>query len=159
MFMIADYKNKALIVLMSEKDQKYRTVMSMDPTLYNQSNDLKNQSESVDWDNVTEWRGYKKLGKRTIMGYSCDGYAITNDIGKSEVWVTRDELFGIEHFFNTGNMGMKSKFPSEMPYGMLVEMQAEDLKTGDKSVITLKEVKKGINQVIKVGDYPTLGQK
>ncbi len=159
MFMIADYKNKALIILMSDKDQKYRTVMSMDPTLYNQSTEVKNQSEPVDWNNVTEWRGYKKLGKRTIMGYSCDGYTITNEIGKSEVWVTRDELFGMENFFNTGNMGMKSKFPSEMPYGMLVEMQSEDLKTGDKSIITLKEVKKGINQVIKVTDYPTLGQK
>jgi len=159
MFMIADYKNKALIILMSDKDQKYRTVMSMDPTLYNQSNEVKTQSEPVDWNNVTEWRGYKKLGKRTIMGYSCDGYTITNEIGKSEVWVTRDELFGMENFFNTGNMGLKSKFPSEMPYGMLVEMQSEDLKTGDKSIITLKEVKKGINQVIKVTDYPTLGQK
>jgi hypothetical protein len=50
---------------------------------------------------------------------------------------------------------MKSRFPSEIPYGMLVEMQAVDLKTGDKSIITLKEVKKGINQVYKMSDFPT----
>jgi hypothetical protein len=159
MFMIADYQNKALIVLMSDKEKKFRTVMSMDPTLYNLSAELEKQQEPVDWDNVTEWRGYKKLGKRTILGYSCDGYAITNEIGKSEVWITRDEIFGMENFFNAGNMGMKSKFPSEMPYGMLVEMQSEDLKTGDKSIITLKEVKKGINQIFKISDYPKIGEE
>ena len=159
MFMIADYQNKALIVLMSDKEKKFRTVMSMDPTLYNLSAELEKQQEPVDWDNVTEWRGYKKLGKRTILGYSCDGYAITNEIGKSEVWITRDEIFGMENFFNAGNMGMKSKFPSEMPYGMLIEMQSEDLKTGDKSIITLKEVKKGINQIFKISDYPKIGEE
>ena len=159
MFMISDYQNKALIVLMSDKEKKFRTVMSMDPTLYNLSDEVEKQQEPVDWNNVTEWRGYKKLGKRTILGYSCDGYAITNEIGKSEVWITRDEIFGMENFFNAGNMGMKSKFPSEMPYGMLVEMHSEDLKTGDKSIITLKEVKKGINQVFKISDYPKIGEE
>ena len=159
MFMIADYQNKALVVLMGDNEQKYRTVMSMDPALFNLSNQVETQQENIDWNNVTEWRGYKKLGKRTIMGYSCDGYTITNEIGKSEVWITRDELFGMENIFNAGNMGMKSKFPSEMPYGMLVEMQSEDLKTGDKSIITLKEVKKGINQVYKMSDYPKIGQE
>jgi hypothetical protein len=64
------------------------------------------------------------------MGYSCDGYTITNEIGKSEVWITRDETFGTENFFNAGNMGIKSKF--------LSEMQSEVLKTGDKSIITHK---------------------
>lgn len=149
MFMIADYQNKALIVLMGDNEKKYRTVMSMDPTIYNQSNQVNPTETPVDWNNITEWRGYKKLGKRTILGYSCDGYTITNEMGKSEVWVTRDEVFSMENFFNSANTGMKSKFPSEMPYGMLVEMQSEDLKTGDKSIMTLKEVKKGINQVFK----------
>ena len=159
MFMIADYQNKALIVLMGDNEKKYRTVMSMDPALFNLSNQVETQQENIDWNNVTEWRGYKKLGKRTIMGYSCDGYTISNEIGKSEVWITRDELFGMENFSNAANMGMKSKFPSEMPYGMLVEMHSEDLKTGDKSIFSLKEVKKGINQVYKMSDYPKIGQE
>lgn len=159
MFMIADYQNKALVVLMGDNEKKYRTVMSMDPALYNQSNQVEKQQEPVDWNNVTEWRGYKKLGKRNIMGYSCDGYTITNEIGKSEVWVTRDELFGMENFFNSANMGMQSKFPKDIPYGMLVEMHSEDLRTGDKSIMTLKEVKKGINQVFKISDYPKIGEE
>jgi hypothetical protein len=159
MFMIADYQNKALIVLMGDNEKKYRTVMSMDPALFNLSNQVETQQENIDWNNVTEWRGYKKLGKRTIMGYSCDGYTITNEIGKSEVWITRDELFGMENFSNSANMGVQSKFPKDMPYGMLVEMHSEDLKTGDKSIFSLKEVKKGINQVYKIIDYPKIGQE
>jgi len=159
MFMIADYQNRALVILMGENEKKYRTVMSMDPAIYNQSNQVNPKEAPVDWNNVTEWRGYKKLGKRTILGYSCDGYTITNEIGTSEVWITRDELFGMENIFNAGNMGMKSKFPSEMPYGMLVEMQSEDLKTGDKSIFSLKEVKKGINQVYKMSDYSIYGKE
>ncbi|MFZ4374913.1 MAG: DUF4412 domain-containing protein [Saprospiraceae bacterium] len=159
MFMIADYQNKALVVLMGNNEQKYRTVMSMDPALFNLSNQVETQQENIDWNNVTEWRGYKKLGKRTIMGYSCDGYTITNEIGKSEVWITRDELFGMENFFNSANMGVQSKFPKDIPYGMLVEMHSEDLKTGDKSIFSLKEVKKGINQVYKMSDYPKIGQE
>jgi len=159
MFMIADYQNKALIVLMGDNEKKYRTVMSMDPALFNLSNQVETQQENIDWNNVTEWRGYKKLGNRTIMGYSCDGYTITNEIGKSEVWITRDELFGMENFFNSANMGVQSKFPKDIPYGMLVEMHSEDLKTGDKSIFSLKEVKKGINQVYKIIDYPKIGQE
>jgi Domain of unknown function (DUF4412) len=159
MFMIADYQNKALIVLMGDNEQKYRTVMSMDPALFNLSNQVETQQENIDWNNVTEWRGYKKLGKRTIMGYSCDGYTISNEIGKSEVWITRDELFGMENFSNAANMGVQSKFPKDIPYGMLVEMHSEDLKTGDKSIFSLKEVKKGINQVYKMSDYPKIGQE
>ena len=159
MFMIADYRNKALVVLMGDNEQKYRTVMSMDPALFNLSNQVETQKEDIDWNNVTEWRGYKKLGKRTIMGYSCDGYTITNEIGKSEVWITRDELFGMENFSNSANMSMKSKFPTDMPYGMLVEMHSEDLKTGDKSIFSLKEVKKGINQVYKMSDYSIYGKE
>jgi hypothetical protein len=42
---------------------------------------------------------------------------------------------------------------------MLVEMHSEDLKTGDKSIMTLKEVKKGINQVFKMIDYPIYGKE
>ena len=159
MFMIADYQNKALVVLMGNNEQKYRTVMSMDPALFNLSNQVETQKENIDWNNVTEWRGYKKLGKRTIMGYSCDGYTITNEIGKSEVWITRDELFGMENFFNSANMGVQSKFPKDIPYGMLVEMHSEDLKTGDKSIFSLKEVKKGINQVYKMSDYSIYGKE
>ena len=159
MFMIADYQNKALVVLMGDNEQKYRTVMSMDPALFNLSNQVETQQENIDWNNVTEWRGYKKLGKRTIMGYSCDGYTITNEIGKSEVWITRDELFGMENFFNSANMGVQSKFPKDIPYGMLVEMHSEDLKTGDKSIFSLKEVKKVITQVYKMSDYSIYGKE
>ena len=83
----------------------------------------------------------------------------TIKIGTSDLWLTEDELFCMKNIFNSGNMGMKSKFPSEMPYGMLVEMQSEDLKTGDKSIITLKEVKKGINQIFKISDYPKIGEE
>lgn len=63
MFMIADYQNKALVVLMGDNEKKYRTVMSMDPALYNQSNQVEKQQEPVDWNNVTEWRGYKNWEK------------------------------------------------------------------------------------------------
>jgi hypothetical protein len=65
----------------------------------------------------------------------------------------------MENFFNSANMGMQSKFPKDIPYGMLVEMHSEDLKTGDKSIMTLKEVKKGINQVFKMSDYPKIGEE
>jgi hypothetical protein len=155
MVVIADYQNKAMILLMDDKKNKSRMVTSLDPTIYQQSQPVNTSEEPIDWNQVTEWRGYKKLGKRSILGYSCDGYSMSGEFGTSEVWVTREELLGIDYFFNPSNMGMKSRFPSEIPYGMLVEMQAVDLKTGDKSIITLKEVKKGINQVYKMSDFPT----
>jgi hypothetical protein len=34
----------------------------------------------------------------------------------------RDEILCMENFFNSANMGVQSKFPSEMPYGMMVEI-------------------------------------
>lgn len=54
---------------------------------------------------------------------------------------------------------MQSKFPKDIPYGMLVEMQSEDLKTGDRAIFSLKEVKKGLNQVYKMSDYPIYGKE
>ena len=78
---------------------------------------------------------------------------------KTHLFIVVAFIFGAFFSALAGNMGMKSKFPSEMPYGMLVEMQSEDLKTGDKSIITLKEVKKGINQIFKISDYPKIGEE
>jgi len=149
MFIIADYANKAMILLMSEGAQKYATHLSMDSTLYPPPVEA---DATVNWNEVTEWRGYRRLGSRTIQGYACEGYVMANETGKSEVWVTRDMDVTMGNPFYPGNM--RSNLPREIPYGVPVEVSAEDLTTGDRTLMTLSEVKKGIGLTLRMSDYP-----
>jgi hypothetical protein len=156
-FIIYDFKNSAMVMLMGSNEGKFSFAYDWKDAL-TYAETMENE-EDVNWDELEEWKNYRKIGTKTINRYTCDGYLSENDEAKSEIWVTRENLFGMEKWMgaNANTKQMKGSIPSDYPYGMLMQNIYEDKKSGDKVIMTVTEVKKNANISFKMSDYPRMG--
>lgn len=168
-FIIYDFKNAAMVMLLSSEDGKFsfaydwqQALEYADDTLV-RADSLAGDSaavpEEINWDEVDEWNGYTKIGSRTIAGYNCDGYRSENAEGSGsiEVWVTRDTDFGMANMFkaNANTKQLKGHMPEDYPYGMMVEMTAID-ENGDKTMMQITDVKRDVKVEYAMADYPAM---
>ncbi|MGD8428187.1 MAG: DUF4412 domain-containing protein [Balneolaceae bacterium] len=158
LFIIYDFKNEAMLMLMSSDDDKFSIAYD-----WKQAVDLTNDSliakeEEVNWDEANNWHGYSRIGQKNIAGYSCEGYQSQNDEIKTEIWVTRDEGYGMGNMFraNSNTKQLKGKLPEDYPYGMVMEMVSEDLESGDKTIMRVTDIQKNADVNYKMADYPAL---
>lgn len=162
LFIIYDFKNSSMLMLMDNEDEKFSFAYDWQQN-FESTYDDSLFDEDADWENVEEWEDYKRIGSKTIQGYECDGYRSENENEIVEVWVTRDAELGMNNLFkaNANAKQMKGKIPQEYPYGMIMEMQLEDLKNGEKTTMEVIDIDKNANVSYKMADYPTmsLGKK
>jgi hypothetical protein len=147
-----------MLMLMSSDDDKFSIAYD-----WKQAVDLTNDSliakeEEVNWDEANNWHGYSRIGQKNIAGYSCEGYQSQNDEIKTEIWVTRDEGYGMGNMFraNSNTKQLKGKLPEDYPYGMVMEMVSEDLESGDKTIMRVTDIQKNADVNYKMADYPAL---
>lgn len=155
LFIIYDLKNSAMLMLMENEKDKFSFGYEWKQALENAE---AGRGEKVDWDNVDEWQGYTKIGNKTIQGYECDGYRSESSEGVVEVWVSRDDTFGMQNMFkaNANTKQMRGKIPEDYPYGMMMEMTSEDRQSGDKTVMKVTDINKNARVTYEMADYPTM---
>lgn len=159
-FIIYDFKNSAMIMLMNSEDDKFSFA-------YDWQNALQ-QVEEMEDDGIYEndavnketedWEGYSKIGSKSIAGYSCDGYRSENEHTVTDIWVTREADFGMSKMFqaNANAKQLRGKVPSDYPTGMLMEMETKDLKSGEKTIMKVTDIKKNVNVIYEMSDYPAM---
>lgn len=158
-FIIYDFKNSAMVMLMSSEDDKFSFAYDWKQALQHAAETTgENTEEEVNWEEVEEWNGYTKIGSKNIAGYSSDGYRSENDQSVTEIWVSREVAYGMENMFqaNTNSKQLRGKVPSDYPYGMLMEMRLEDLESGDKTTMTVTDIRKNANVSYVMSEYPTM---
>lgn len=155
LFIIYDLKNKAMLMLIEDEDNKFSFGYEWDQYLI--ENDSLSQTES-DWEEIEEWEGYEKIGSKDILGYSCDGYQSQTDEQTVEIWVSRDNDFGMTQLFKAqaNAKQMRGKIPEDYPHGMVMEMHTENLKNGDKISMKIINIDKNANISYSMADYPTM---
>lgn len=155
LFIIYDFKNSAMLMLMENEKDKFSFGYEWEQTLENAE---AGQGEEVDWDDVDEWQGYTKIGSKNIQGYECDGYRSENSDRVVEVWVSRDESLGMHNMFkaNANAKQVRGKIPEDYPYGMMMEMTSEDQQSGDKTIMQVTDIKKNVQVTYAMSDYPTM---
>lgn len=155
LFIIYDLKNEAMLMLMEDEDNKFSFGYKWDQYLI--ENDSLFQSES-DSEEIEEWRGYKKIGNKDILGYSCDGYQSQTDEETVEVWISRDNDFGMTQLFKAqaNAKQMRGKIPEDYPHGMVMEMHTENLKNGEKISMEIISIDKDADISYSMADYPTM---
>lgn len=162
LFIIYDFKNSAMLMLMDNEDEKFSFAYDWQQGFESTGEDSL-FDEEADWENVEEWQDYKRIGSKTIQGYQCDGYRSQNDNEIVEVWVTRDAELGMNNLFkaNANAKQMKGKIPEEYPYGMIMEMQMENLNNGEKTTMEVTDIDENANIRYAMDDYPamSLGNK
>jgi hypothetical protein len=156
-FIIYDFKNESMVMLMGSEGTKFSMAYDWKEALAYAEQMA--DEEEIDWENTEEWNSYKKIGTKTIAGYSCDGYLSETEEVKTEIWVTREETFGMENMFaaNSNMKQMKGKVPAEYPNGMLMEMTSEDKNNGDRVVMKVTKIDKNASVSYKMADYPKMG--
>lgn len=159
LFLIYDFKNSAMLMLMNNDKDKFSFAYDWKQALENAENMPDDQSEEeINWDEVNEWQGYTKIGQKEILGYSCDGYQSESEDETIEIWVSRDADFGMNSMFkaNANAKQMKGKIPDDYPYGMMMEMTTEDLDSGEKTIMKMIDIQDDANITYTMADYPKM---
>lgn len=156
-FIIYDFRNSAMLMLMENEEDKFSFAYDWKQTLDKMETDSTDQEET-DWDNTEEWQGYEKIGTKEILGYSCDGYRSETENENIEIWISRDEDFGMNNLFraNANTKQLKDKIPEDYPQGMMMEMSTEDLQNGDITTMKVIDIKKNAQVKYAMSDYPTM---
>ncbi len=155
LFIIYDFNNLAMLMLMGDKQDKFSFAYNWEEGLDTAE---VQDSEEQDWDEIQEHHGYSKIGSKNILGYNCDGYRSEDENQIIEIWVSRDADFGMHNLFkaNANAKQMKGKIPGDYPSGMIMEMVAEDLQNGDKTKMTVTGIEKDARVSYAMNDYPTM---
>jgi hypothetical protein len=153
-FIVLDAKNQAMVMMMASDKQKFSIAYDWkEAQKYAQS-----KADPVNWDTVTVWKTYKKIGTKTIAGYSAEGYRADGAEGTAELWVSRDRRLGSGSMFAaSGSMKQfKGRMPADMPQGMLLEMTSTNASSGEKVTMRVTDVKTNANVVYAMSDYPKM---
>lgn len=160
LFIIYDLKNEAMVMIMENEDQKFSYAYNWKQAMVSDGTQTEpvEVEQEVNWDEVEEWKQYKKIGQKTIAGYSCDGYRSENDQQVVEIWVSRETDFGMQSLFmaNANAKQLKGKLPDDYPHGMLMSMSSKNIETGDETLMEVTNIdsNKNINYVM--AEYPNL---
>lgn len=158
LFIIYDLSNQAMIMLMNSEDQKFSFAYDWKQAMDIQQNMDQPAEEEVNWDETEQWQGYEKIGTKTIAGYSCDGYRQQSDQHTTEVWVTRENTFGMASLFkaNSNAKQMRGIIPEQYPQGMLMEMTSTNHETGEKTSMKVTKIDENANVSYAMADYPKM---
>src|SRR5690625_2452200 len=159
LFIIYDFTNSAMLMLMENEEEKFSFGYEWKQALEQAEDSAGTEKmEEINWDEVEEWEDYTKIGSKNIQGYECDGYRSENSDGIVEVWVTRDESCGMNNMFkaNGNTKQMRVKIPENYLCGMLMEMTSEDRNSGDKTIMKITDINKDARVSYAMSDYPTM---
>lgn len=155
-FIIYDFANAAMLILMEAEEGKFSFAYGFADA----ENYLKeaNEDTDVNWEEVDQWNGFTRIGSKTINGYACEGYRMEDEEAINEVWVSRDESFGMEKWMgaNSNTKQLQGKLPSNYPNGTLVQSIYKDKSSQESMTMTLEEVKKNLNTRYRMADYPSM---
>jgi hypothetical protein len=147
MYVINDFKNNAMIMLMENDGQK----MSMSYGLMLDEAELANMAEQEQAEE--DLPEFKDLGTKTILGYTCRGYGTEDEESATEIWVCDDDVFGMENMFAV-NKEAAAQMPDNFPKGAILEMVSLEKNSNKKTVMQVVDVDKDADLTIKMADYP-----
>lgn len=152
---IYDFDNSLMLMLMESEGQRF----SMP---YNWGALTQDMSSAWAFDEVPDADSvlpqFERIGSRRISGYDSQGYRARDETHITEIWVSNDVAPGIERIFqaNRAMPMLNSSLPPGYPQGMLMELNAEDLETGETVVMRTKSIETDAGISYRMRDYPMM---
>jgi hypothetical protein len=153
-FAILDAKNKAMVMLMAADKNKFSIAYDWtEAERYAQEQ----PETAVNWDTVTTWRSFKRIGTKTIAGFATEGFRAEGADGAVEVWVSHDKRLTNGGMFgaNSSLKQLRGHIPSEMPQGMPLEMTTNSA-SGDRLTLRVTNITTSANVTYVMADYPRM---
>ena len=162
-FVVLDAKNQVMVMLMTSDKSKASMAFGW--------NDAQKyaapaggatgsgQQQQVNWDTVKVWRNFTKIGSKTILGYSADGYHMDTADGTAEIWVSHDPKLNVGSMFGASSSlkQMHGRVPDDYPQGTMLLMTAVNNKSGETMTMTVTNVDTNANVTYNMADYPKAG--
>ena len=156
-FIINDFENNALIMLMDNDGEKMRLAYSI--TINEEAAaEMMEEMESEDGSGSQEVPAFETIGTKDILGYPCKGYKQDTEDMTNEVWLAHKDVFGMNNIF--GARGMDTDHADEMiaagyPEGSIMEWTSYDKDTKEKTTMTVVEIDDNIEISYDMIDYPS----
>ncbi len=149
--MVYDIKKKQFITMVNSGNEKMGFAMAI------KDSDL-DQSDKYDPEDVS----FTKTGnKKTISGYNCEEYLMTNEADDKyiqTIWVAPDvdgDWVGAMRNMMSSNKKMAKEYalPENYPDGAMIQIISQSTKNAEKSITTVKEMNRNDPQTIKTSGY------
>lgn len=151
--MIYDYKNNAMVMLMTSEEGKFSFAYEWTPSEYMVSDES--------GEKVNPYSDFESLGTKTILGYDCEGYRSETDQTVTEYWITKEEVEGLSRTLDA-NSNTKFLMGSPMMiqgYGTLLEVTSTEKGSDNKMVMKMLQVNKKVRKNYTMSDYPVIGSE
>jgi hypothetical protein len=166
LFAIFDVKNQSMVMLMTTEDGKFSMAYGWkDATRYASteptSTTVSTSTAAATGAAATPTVTYTSIGKRTIAGYSAEGYRAEDPDAIVDVWVSTDPSLSFGRLLGaSGSLKQaRTTMPASHPAGMLLETLTTDKRTGDKGRMTVTKVQKNAGVKVDMSEYPRVGSK
>jgi len=159
LFIIYDFKNSAMLMLMANDKNKFSFAYDWNHAMDMVDDSARVEAETeLEQEELRDWQGYTKIGSKEILGYSCDGYKSQTDNEDLQIWVTRDAEYGMNQLFRaqTNTKQIKGTVPENYPAGMIMEMMARDLDSGETTTMRVTDIQKNARVRYVMADYPAM---
>lgn len=161
-FVVLDAKNQVMVMLMtSDKSKSSMAFGWNDAQKYAPpaGDAASGGQQQVNWDTVKVWKNFSKIGSKTILGYSADGYHLDTADGSGEIWVSHDPRLNVGSMFGASSSlkQMQGRVPEGYPQGTLLLMTAVSNKTGETVTMTVTDIDTNANITYNMSDYPRAG--
>ncbi len=162
MFIINDFANKALIMLMNSDGEKMRLAYSLqaDEEAIQEMEEAYEELPSSEKE--PELMEFTTIGTKDILGHPCKGYRQENEETISEVWLAHEDVFGMENMFGAKGMN-NAEYNEEMiaagyPQGSIMEWTSIDKDSKEKTTLTVVEISDNIEVKYDMSEYPSAAE-
>lgn len=153
---IYDFDNQVMLMLMESEGERFAMPYNWGAVLEG--------AEAGAWgvedmnQNADANMSFEHIGSRRISGYSSEGYRVRSESHVTEIWVSDKVAPGIERIFqaNRSIPLLGSHMPAGYPQGMLMELNAEDLESGEVVVMRTTDIDMDANVSFRMSEYPIL---
>jgi hypothetical protein len=149
---IYDFDNSLMLMLMESEGERFAMP-------YNWGAIMDDMDSSWTDENIEEaFPDFERIGSRRIAGYQSEGFRTRTESHVTEIWVSDEVAPGIERIFqaNRAMPLLGGNLPSGYPQGMLMELNAEDLESGETVVMRTRNIETDANISFRMQDYPML---
>lgn len=158
LFIINDFGREAFVMLMESEGEKSRLAYKLivDEAALEEAESSSPTNTEVEPSNVS----FENLGTKEINGYSCKGYGYDTEDGYTEIWVTDDDVFGMQNMFNINQSSFQENvgsLPDDYPKGSVIEIATIDSETNEKMVMQVIGVEENADVSFVIDEYPLVG--
>ena len=148
---IVDLVNKATIILNEDGNNKTGIVFGLDSLASVAKSGIKDTEIEDTPEYYAAHPNIRKTGKtKSIAGYKCEQYIMTDEDSEAEVWLTRDLKMNTYDFFST--VFKVEMAATGMGWGYLMESTTKE-KTGEKSFMQVTKIDTNTNKSFSMSDY------